>query len=189
MRLKFWFLFYVIIRRQSFDESQRPERFAMKNIFQLLIILSFSTLALAASETVSIAVPDVGKRSVVAVEPEMEDRCSLSLKVPIADIQQLWTPDMIAPFLGRKWWISKPSAPQSSMPCISYFNLAERNRFFFGANVLEWDCQLDSKINQEQGVYDIKLTVVAGAGCPSLKFPTRSTPLLWLWPVQNGYLK
>ena len=116
------------------------------------------------SETVSIAVPDAGKRSVVAVEPEREDRCTLSFKVPIADIQQLWTPDMIAPFLGRKWWISKPSAPQSSMPCISYFNLAERNRFFVGANALEWDCQLDSKINQEQGVYDVKLTVVAGAG-------------------------
>ena len=87
MRLKFWFLFYVIIRQQSFDESQRSERFAMKNIFQLLIILSFSTLALAASETVFIAVPDVGKRSVVAVEPEMEDRCTLSFKVSIADIQ------------------------------------------------------------------------------------------------------
>ena len=129
--------------------------------FRLLLAAVLAASA-SVADAIPLALPDVGRRSVVKIEPVEGDRCTLSFKVPIADIQQLWTPDMIAPFLGRKWWIHKSSAPQSSMPCIAYFNLAEKNRFFFGAEILEWDCRIDSKINQELGVYDVKLTVAAG---------------------------
>lgn len=109
-------------------------------------------------------VPDVGGRCVVRVQPDGADKCVVSFRVPISDVQQIWTPDMIRPFVGRKWWLSKASAPQSSMPCIAYFNMAERNRFFFGAAALEWDCLLESKIDQELGVYHVRLTVSAGEG-------------------------
>ena len=113
---------------------------------------------------VGLDVPGEGGRSVSTVDPGNGERCLVSFSVPIVDIQQLWTPDMALPLVRRKWWLSKVSAPQSSMPCIAYFNLAERNKLFFGAEALEWDCLVESKINQEKGVYDVRLTVAAGKG-------------------------
>lgn len=112
----------------------------------------------------TLAIPNVGERSVVRIEPEKEGRCEVSFRVPLVDIQQIWSPDMTTPLVGRKWWLSKASAPQLSMPCIAYFNMAEQNRLFFGSETLEWDCLVESKINQEQGSYDVKLTVAADAG-------------------------
>ena len=111
---------------------------------------------------IELSLPDAGERKVVRVDPEDGGRCVLSFSVPIVDVQQIWTPDMTTPLVGRKWWLSKASAPQFSMPCIVYFNMAERNRFFFGAEALEWDCLVESKINQERGAYEVKLTVAAG---------------------------
>ena len=120
--------------------------------------------ALSLLLAIVLSLPDGGGRSVVKIEPENSERCEVSFSVPLVDIQQVWTPDMTTPFLGRKWWLSKTSAPQSSMPCISYFNLAERNRLFFGSETLEWDCRIESKINQEKGAYEVNLTVAAGPG-------------------------
>ena len=121
-------------------------------------------LLMVGAEGVELCLPNAGERSVAQINPENGGRCEVLFNVPIVDIQQIWTPDMGTPLTGRKWWLSKPSAPQSSMPCIAYFNMAERNRFFFGAEALEWDCLIESKINQEKGVYDVKLTVSAGEG-------------------------
>ena len=123
-----------------------------------------AALLLVGAEGVELDLPNIGERSVVQINPENSERCEMSFNVPIVDIQQVWTPDMSAPFIGRKWRLSKASAPQSSMPCIAYFNMAERNRFFFGAEALEWDCLIESKINQEKGVYCVKLIVAAGQG-------------------------
>ena len=117
-----------------------------------------------AVDAIEVSVPDAGERKVVQVDPENGGRCVVSFSVPIVDVQQIWTPDMTTPLVGRKWGLSKASAPQASMPCIAYFNMAERNRFFFGAEALEWDCLVESKINQERGAYEVKLTVVAGRG-------------------------
>ena len=134
----------------------------MKNV---ALIIAFSCVTvLHRAECAELAIPDVGERRVVRIDPKGRDRCVVSFSVPIVDVQQVWTPDMSTPLIGRKWWLSKASAPQSSMPCMAYFNMAERNRLFFGAEALEWDCQIESKINQEKGAYNVKLTVVAGQG-------------------------
>lgn len=118
----------------------------------------------AIAEAHELSIPKAGSREVVRIDPSAAKKCELSFCVPISDVQQMWTPDMQTPFLERKWWISKASAPQSSMPCIAWFNMAESNVFFFGAAALEWDCLVESKINQERGVYEVKLTVAAGSG-------------------------
>ena len=130
--------------------------------FVVLALFAFAVAAFA--EACELTLPDSEHRKVVRIEPTDAKRCELSFCVPISDIQQMWTPDMQTPFIGRKWWISKASAPQSSMPCIVWFNMAERNSFFFGAAALEWDCLIESKINQERGVYEVKFTAAAGSG-------------------------
>ena len=111
---------------------------------------------------VTLGTPAVGERSVTTVDPRGEARVEVAFQVPISDIQQLWRPQDKVPFQDRKWWISFDSAPQQDIPFISYFNLAERNRFLFGSESLEWDNRVESKINQEKGVYEVRLTVVAG---------------------------
>ena len=130
--------------------------------FVVLALFAFAVAAFA--EACELTLPDSEHRKVVRIEPTDAKRCELSFCVPISDIQQMWTPDMQTPFIGRKWWISKASAPQSSMPCIVWFNMAGRNRFFFGAAALEWDCLVESKINQERGVYEVKFIAAAGSG-------------------------
>lgn len=130
-----------------------------------VVALALIFFAVAASaEARELALPEPGHRDVVRIEPTNAKRCELSFSVPISDIQQLWTPDMRTPFLDRKWWISKASAPQSSMPCIAWFNMAERNSLFFGAAALEWDCLIESKINQERGIYEVRFVAAAGSG-------------------------
>ena len=128
------------------------------------MVALFFASGLLVAECVELALPDDGVRSVTRIDLGDVERGQVTFSVPIVDVQQLWTPDMCTPLVGRKWWLSKASAPQSSMPCIAYFNMAERNRLFFGAEALEWDCLVESKINQEKGVYDVKLTVAAGKG-------------------------
>jgi alpha-galactosidase len=127
-----------------------------------MALLFFAAAVLA--EAHELFLPNFGQRDVVRIKPTDAKKCELSFCVPISDIQQMWTPDMQMPFLERKWWISKMSAPQSSMPCIAWFNMAERNSFFFGAAALEWDCRIESKINQERGVYEVKFTAATGSG-------------------------
>ena len=137
---------------------------AQGNTILAMWLVAVCVFSAAAETSVPLAVPEGGERRVVQIDPKGDDRCKVSFHVPIVDLQQIWTPDMPTPLTGRKWWLSKASAPQSSMPCIAYFNMAERNRLFFGAEALEWDCLVESMINQEKGVYDVKLTVAAGPG-------------------------
>ena len=112
--------------------------------------------------TLSLNIPAEGTRETVTIDPAGEESATVSFEVPISDIQQMWTPDLAQPFLDRKWWVSKNSAPQYDMPYLAFFNMAEVNRFSFGSESLEWDNRIESKINQEKGVYCVKLTVVAG---------------------------
>ena len=112
--------------------------------------------------TLSLGIPAAGSRDVVSVDPAGDDTVTVSFEVPISDIQQMWTPDLKQPFQDRKWWIVKDSAPQCDMPYLAFFNMAEENRFSFGSASLEWDSRIESKINQEKGVYCVRLTVVAG---------------------------
>ena len=112
--------------------------------------------------TVALGIPAAGSRETKTVDPAGDDAVTVSFEVPISDIQQMWTPDLKQPFQDRKWWIFKDSAPQCDMPYLAFFNMAEENRFSFGSESLEWDNQIESKIDQERCVYRVKLTVVAG---------------------------
>lgn len=137
----------------------------MRNVVACSLVAFFCGVGIAtAGGVVELEVPAVGERRVVRIRPDDGNKCVASFCFPIVDVQQLWTPDMTTPLVGRKWWISKVSAPQSSMPCMAYFNMGEKNRFFLGAAALEWDCRIESKINQELGVYQVALTVAAGKG-------------------------
>ena len=143
---------------------------------QILLTVLFSAACLH--------VPEVGERSVTTVETKGENRVEICFEVPISDIQQLWTPDMQVPFQERKWWVSKASSPQHSMPCIAYFNTAEQNVLFFGSESLEWDNRLESKVNQERGVYEVKLTVAAGDGTlRPFKVTIDRRPVAWTQAV------
>lgn len=114
---------------------------------------------------IALNVPKEGDLSVQTVDPNGQDIVAVTFDVPAADIQQLWMPKDKKPFLERKWWISAKSSSMHNMPYIAFFNLAEINRFSFGAEALEWDCELSSKINQEKGVYTVRLVVVADSSC------------------------
>lgn len=119
-------------------------------------------MAFLLATALSFGIPAAGSREVVTVDPAGDSAVTASFEVPISDIQQMWTPDLMRPHLDRKWWVTKDSAPQCDMPYLAFFNMAEENRFSFGSESLEWDNQIESKIDQEKGVYRVKLTVVAG---------------------------
>ena len=97
------------------------------------------------------------------VDPNGGRKVSLPFDVPVSDIQQIWRPDYQQPFLERKWWMTANTSSMCDMPYMAFFNLAETNRLSFGAEALEWDCRISSKINQEKGVYAVTLTVAADA--------------------------
>lgn len=118
----------------------------------------------ARAHAAELLVPEAGHRSVVEVDPGRTNRASVSFEVPIADIQQMWTPDRERPLLERKWRISFSAGPQRDMPYLAFFNMGEENAFSFGSESLEWDNRVDARINQERGVYEIRLTVASGAG-------------------------
>lgn len=96
------------------------------------------------------------------VDPRGEDRVVVRVDVPVRDVQEMWMPAWSVPRQDRKWWISAESAPQCDMPYVAYFNTAGRNAFSIGAASLEWDTKIGSKINQEAGVWEVTITVVAG---------------------------
>jgi len=50
------------------------------------------------------------------------------------------------------------------VPYVAYFNTAGRNAFSIGSASLGWDTQIGSKINQEKGVWEVTMTVVASPG-------------------------
>ncbi|MBR6587731.1 MAG: alpha-galactosidase [Kiritimatiellae bacterium] len=105
--------------------------------------------------------PKQGEVMVQTVDPKGRQRVLVSFDVPASDIQQIWRPDFQQPFLERKWWLTANSSSMCDMPYMAFFNLAETNRLSIGAEALEWDCRISSKINQEKGVYAVTLTVAA----------------------------
>ena len=125
--------------------------------------------------------PKQGEVMVQTVDPKGRQRVLVSFDVPASDIQQIWRPDFQQPFLERKWWLTANSSSMCDMPYMAFFNLAETNRLSFGAEALEWDCRISSKINQEKGVYSVVLTVAADA--PGKIKPFKVTidrrPVVW----------
>ena len=136
------------------------KRFANLSCFLAVCVCATVVRGLFASDIV-LAIPPDGERSVQVVDPKGAKRVLVTFNVPASDVQQIWRPDLKQPYLGRKWWLSATSSSMCNMPYIAFFNMAERNRFSFGAAVLEWDCELSSKINQEKGVYTVTLVVAA----------------------------
>ena len=116
----------------------------LKSCVAILVLLTAASLG---ARDISLKLPKPGERLVTTVDPAGDETVTVRFSVPVVDVQQLWTPDLAQPFLGRKWWITKDSAPQSNLPYISYFNLAEQNLFSFGSASLEWDNRLNSGTN------------------------------------------
>ena len=115
----------------------------------------------AASAVEWLTLPPAGERSTVSVEAATNT--VIEFAVPIADIQQVWAPSMQLPFTERKWRMTFDSNAMKDFPFVSFFNLNERNRFSVGVDALERDCRIASKINQEKGVYEVRIEMSAAA--------------------------
>ena len=129
-------------------------------------IIAFVCAILCANASMTelrIDLPKQGDVRVLTIDPDGGQKVSVSFDVPVSDIQQIWRPDYQQPFLERKWWMTANTSSMCDMPYMAFFNLAETNRLSFGAEALEWDCRISSKINQEKGVYAVTLTVAADA--------------------------
>ena len=136
----------------------------MNRFAYTIIALVCTVLCANASMTESrIDLPKQGDVKVQTIDPDGGQKVSVSFDVPVSDIQQIWRPDYQQPFLERKWWMTANTSSMCDMPYMAFFNLAETNRLSFGAEALEWDCRISSKINQEKGVYAVTLTVAADA--------------------------
>ena len=128
--------------------------------------MAFACAVLCANASMTesrIDLPKQGDVKVQTIDPNGGQKVSVSFDVPVSDIQQIWRPDYQQPFLERKWWMTANTSSMCDMPYMAFFNLAETNRLSFGAEALEWDCRISSKINQEKGVYAVTLTVAADA--------------------------
>ncbi len=128
-----------------------------------MFVLLAATGALAPSDEIRLMAPEVGVRTVATV-PATGDCSAVRVDVPIWDVQEMWMPSWLVPRQDRKWALGATSAPQADVPFVAYFNEAGRNAFAIGADVLTWDTRIESKINQEKGVWEVTLRVVAGAG-------------------------
>ena len=111
-----------------------------------------------------LSLPPEGGRKTVPVDPGETNVCEVTCTVPIRDVQQFWTPSHKLPFMERKWWIKERFSSCVNMPFVVYGNVAEKNVFALGADSLEYDNDFSSKINQEKGVYEIRLVVSAPEG-------------------------
>ena len=136
----------------------------MNKLICIIAVLACAVLHGDIAETeLKLELPNQGELKVLTVDPKGRQRVQVSFDVPASDIQQIWRPDFQQPFLERKWWLTANSSSMRNMPYIAFFNMAETNRLSFGAEALEWDCRISSKINQEKGVYAVTLTVAADA--------------------------
>ena len=80
----------------------------MRKVVARSLVAFFCGAGIAtAGGVVELEVPAVGERRVVRIRPDDGNKCVASFCFPIVDVQQLWTPDMTVPLVGRKWWISK----------------------------------------------------------------------------------
>ena len=136
----------------------------MNRFICAIVVFVGVVLCVNAAETeLRLELPKQGEPMVRVVDPEGRQKIQVSFDVPASDIQQIWRPDYQQPFLERKWWITANTSSMCDMPYMAFFNLAETNRLSFGAEALQWDCRISSKINQEKGVYAVTLTVAADA--------------------------
>jgi alpha-galactosidase len=136
----------------------------MNKLICIIAVLACAVLHGDIAETeLKLELPNQGELKVLTVDPKGRQCVQVSFDVPASDIQQIWRPDFQQPFLERKWWLTANSSSMRNMPYIAFFNMAETNRLSFGAEALEWDCRISSKINQEKGVYAVTLTVAADA--------------------------
>ena len=132
----------------------------MKNIICIVsVAASMLVYGDVSEKEFKVELPDYGEVKVLTVDPQGMSKVRVTFDVPASDIQQIWRPDMQHPFLERKWWLTANSSSMCDMPYMAFFNMAETNRLSFGVEALELDCRISSRINQEQGVYAIAITV------------------------------
>lgn len=125
---------------------------------------------------------------------EKAQRAIVRFEVPLVDVQEVWTPNLSGPDQTRKWKVGLESAPQMDMPYIVFLNAAGQNVFSFGSRSLEYDNRLSAKLNQEKGVFEVALEVVAGYGrnLPSFEVTADRRALPWTqvlreWREGLGY--
>jgi len=138
--------------------------FPQMRLALLGVVVSGVLCLTAFGADIRLSAPDVGLRSVETVDPQGSDRVVVHVDVPARDVQEMWMPSWIVPRQERKWSLSTESAPQSGIPYVAYFNATGTNAFSIGAESLVWDTKIVSKINQEKGVWEVTVTVVAGPG-------------------------
>lgn len=127
-------------------------------VFGLFVWVGFSAFA----TEVRLKAPALGDREVVMIDPKGEDCVVFRVDVPICDVQEMWMPSWMVPRQDRKWTLRDVSAPQGDMPYVAYFNTAGRNAFSIGSASFVWDTQILSRMNQEAGIWEVTITVVAG---------------------------
>jgi len=78
----------------------------------------------------------------------------IAFSIPVLDIQGWWTPDA-GISCKLQWRIENLSGPQRNFPALAFFDLGERNRCLFAADLFEDDCRIYAAQNQEKAVYDV----------------------------------
>lgn len=140
----------------------------MKTSFiSLLAVVAVRSAAGAGA--IPLPLPPAGERAVVPVTPT-GSTATVTFDVPVSDIQLAWRPNGATPVQTRKWRLSVTSFPMDGVPCLVFFNMAERNRFFIGTDALDRDCEIVSRINQEKGVFNVSVTVSSPPGAPTGPF-------------------
>lgn len=125
---------------------------------KILTIVVFLIVNGAFSEIIRLNAPDVGEKTIEKIVTK-EKKSVVCIEVPACDVQMMWMPSWRVPRQERKWLLKHNSAPQLSMPYVAYFNAVGRNSFSIGVSALENDVNVESKLNQEKGVWCVTITV------------------------------
>jgi alpha-galactosidase len=130
---------------------------------KFLAVAFLAVVTQAKTQVINLQAPQAGEKAVKRIVAS-ENKSVVRIDVPACDIQMMWMPPWRAPRQERKWRLQYTSAPQLSMPYVAYFNIVGRNSFSIGVSALEYDVNIESKINQEKGVWQVTVTVAAQQG-------------------------
>ena len=118
---------------------------------KFLAVAFLAVVTQAKTQVINLQAPQAGEKAVKRIVAS-ENKSIVRVDVPACDIQMMWMPAWRVPRQERKWLLQYTSAPQLSMPYVAYFNMVGRNSFSIGVSALEYDVNIESKINQEKGV-------------------------------------